>query len=286
MDRDRNQRGRADVEATLYAMPGTPSRQYPVPGRDDRLECALRLVIELVQRALAEDGPGPHGDRRRDPEHGAGQPPAAWPALARLTQRVRHRPGKVTVSWHSWTDRGRVDPQFIELLQESMSSGGQLKIVADKESADEYAGHLRSLANSGARVRVHNSALPDLLVLDREAAVLRGATGGFGPAEQHLVTAAGLVASLTRLLTAMWVNAADLKVHQRLRVDHDSLPGSVLTLLSEGCTDETAARKLDISVRTYRRHVADIMQRLNAGSRFQAGFEAARLTRNEYDDAS
>src|SRR5690606_39837840 len=49
----------------------------------------------------------------------------------------------------------------------------------------------------------------------------------------------------------------------------------LLTLLSAGNTDESAAAQLGVSVRTVRRMVADIMDRLGARSRFQAGVKAA-----------
>ncbi|MFV2022916.1 response regulator transcription factor, partial [Micromonospora sp. LOL_023] len=47
-------------------------------------------------------------------------------------------------------------------------------------------------------------------------------------------------------------------------------------LLAAGYKDEATARELRISVRTYRRHVATLMERLNAESRFQAGIQAAK----------
>lgn len=49
----------------------------------------------------------------------------------------------------------------------------------------------------------------------------------------------------------------------------------MLRLLSLGATDEFAAAQLGISVRTVRRMVAQIMNRLGARSRFQAGVKAA-----------
>jgi DNA-binding NarL/FixJ family response regulator len=42
-------------------------------------------------------------------------------------------------------------------------------------------------------------------------------------------------------------------------------------------TDETAARRLGTSLRTYRRRVAELMAALEAGSRFQAGVRAGEL---------
>ncbi|MEZ0095315.1 LuxR C-terminal-related transcriptional regulator [Streptacidiphilus sp. EB129] len=51
----------------------------------------------------------------------------------------------------------------------------------------------------------------------------------------------------------------------------------VLHLLASGITDEAAARALGIGVRTERRIVAELMDRLQATSRFEAGVKAAKL---------
>jgi DNA-binding NarL/FixJ family response regulator len=48
----------------------------------------------------------------------------------------------------------------------------------------------------------------------------------------------------------------------------------VLRLLAQGDTDEAAARKLGVSARTVGRVAADLMERLGARSRFQAGARA------------
>ncbi|MER7674473.1 helix-turn-helix transcriptional regulator [Kitasatospora sp. NPDC096128] len=50
----------------------------------------------------------------------------------------------------------------------------------------------------------------------------------------------------------------------------------VLRLLTEGLTDAAIAARTGLSVRTNRRTIADLMTRLGARSRFQAGAEAAR----------
>jgi hypothetical protein len=42
-----------------------------------------------------------------------------------------------------------------------------------------------------------------------------------------------------------------------------------------GLSDEAAARRPGTSLRTYRRRVAELMAALEAGSRFQAGYERA-----------
>jgi DNA-binding CsgD family transcriptional regulator len=55
------------------------------------------------------------------------------------------------------------------------------------------------------------------------------------------------------------------------------LKKKVVELLTTGAKDERIARLLGISLRTCRRHIAEIMSELGAGSRFQAGANAARV---------
>ena len=50
----------------------------------------------------------------------------------------------------------------------------------------------------------------------------------------------------------------------------------LLEQLARGAKDEQIARTLGLSLRTVRRRVADLMDDLGAGSRFQAGVEAVR----------
>ncbi|PPG50853.1 hypothetical protein C5C24_08610 [Rathayibacter sp. AY2B3] len=51
---------------------------------------------------------------------------------------------------------------------------------------------------------------------------------------------------------------------------------SILQGLAAGLTDEALAARLDLSVRTCRRHIAGLFDLLGAESRFQAGVLAAR----------
>ncbi|WDG27650.1 LuxR family transcriptional regulator [Streptomyces sp. CA-278952] len=59
--------------------------------------------------------------------------------------------------------------------------------------------------------------------------------------------------------------------------DRAALVQRILTALGSGVTDEIAARENAVSVRTYRRYVAEVMSLLGASSRFQAGVRAAEL---------
>ncbi|MEU9130595.1 helix-turn-helix transcriptional regulator, partial [Kitasatospora sp. NPDC048540] len=50
---------------------------------------------------------------------------------------------------------------------------------------------------------------------------------------------------------------------------------TIMELLAAGLKDESIARRLGMSLRTTRRHIADIMEELDAASRFQAGYRFA-----------
>jgi DNA-binding NarL/FixJ family response regulator len=51
----------------------------------------------------------------------------------------------------------------------------------------------------------------------------------------------------------------------------------VVRLLAEGMTDEGVSRRIGVSLRTVRRIASDLMTRLTARSRFEAGVKAAQL---------
>jgi hypothetical protein len=54
----------------------------------------------------------------------------------------------------------------------------------------------------------------------------------------------------------------------------DEIKQAILRLLAEGMKDEMIARRLGMSLRTCRKHIAESMETLGAGSRFQAGYLA------------
>jgi DNA-binding NarL/FixJ family response regulator len=56
-----------------------------------------------------------------------------------------------------------------------------------------------------------------------------------------------------------------------------TLAPSLLDALASGSEDEAAARALGMSLRTYRRRVAELMAAVGATSRFQAGLRAREL---------
>lgn len=93
-----------------------------------------------------------------------------------------------------------------------------------------------------------------------------------------VIRAPELLHTLRTLFESVWRNA--VPAGERIvfgNRDRGALARRILGALWAGVTDEVAARDLAVSVRTYRRHVADIMTLLGATSRFQAGVRAVEL---------
>lgn len=157
---------------------------------------------------------------------------------------------------------GRVD-------HDNLRRGVHYRVLVPDQarSAHWISARLRELARAGADVRTAAKVPMDALVVDRSVTLLPSASG----------VAAFDLASITtttiELFERVWSSA----------VPFAAVPGQdvtarereLLTLLFAGCTDEAAAARLKVSVRTVRRTVSQLMDRLGARSRFQAGAKAA-----------
>ncbi|MGK5552740.1 DNA-binding response regulator [Actinomadura kijaniata] len=150
------------------------------------------------------------------------------------------------------------------------------KLYTPRALADEESERLllQGLAR-GARIRITQAPLPhETIIIDRRLAVLAGPPVQ-GVRDYTVVRSPGVVRNIASLYEAAWDTAADLADHRRTRPPALSAESrAILRLLAEGLKDETAARRLDLSLRTYRRRVAEILTLLDADSRFQAGLRA------------
>ncbi|HEY9389961.1 MAG TPA: hypothetical protein VIR27_09375 [Mycobacteriales bacterium] len=153
------------------------------------------------------------------------------------------------------------------------------KLLSPVALADEEArAHLRLVRSRGALVRISRSPLPyETILIDRRVMILAGQETPAGR-EYTVTTSQILVNGVHSLFGAIWDVAADLETYLRSDVPHLDADGRmILEALGAGLTDESAARRLGVSVRTYRRRVAELMTKLEADSRFQAGLRAGEL---------
>ncbi|MCK8438095.1 response regulator transcription factor [Streptomyces sp. D2-8] len=138
-------------------------------------------------------------------------------------------------------------------------------------------GYLRELISKGAHVRISYQPLERLIICDR-AAALTPIDPTHTSKGAILTRDPGLVAALVSLFDRMWGTAHDLPATddgELTSADFASpMERQVLQSLSTAEKDEAGARELGIAVRTYRKHVASLMQRLGAANRFQAALLA------------
>ncbi|WP_327695657.1 helix-turn-helix domain-containing protein [Streptomyces sp. NBC_00459] len=129
----------------------------------------------------------------------------------------------------------------------------------------------------GGQTRTVPSLPMRLILCDRSIAVIpvnREASqeGAF------VIHLSSVVAALNDLFDLVWDRATPLGDVPVLDCEGPSDRDlTILKMLEDGFTDEGIARKLGVSIRTVRRLMADMLKRLNAQSRFQAGAEAVRL---------
>lgn len=136
-----------------------------------------------------------------------------------------------------------------------------------------FAGWLTGL---GAQIRTARGVPLYLIVVDRRLALVP-----LDPVRPHLgaveVGHPGVVADLVTFFEQIWAGAVPLDAASDPPASGlTDVERDLLRLLGDGHTDESAGRRLGLSVRTVRRMMAGVSDRLGARSRFQAGLLAAR----------
>ncbi|TDD54455.1 LuxR family transcriptional regulator [Kribbella antibiotica] len=140
-------------------------------------------------------------------------------------------------------------------------------------TAPSMCRHLTAMTMAGAAIRTVPVVELNALVIDRAIAVLPtdGPDGNVAVLRLNSV-----VAAATGFFERLWPSAVPM-ADSEVPVTAELSPREreVLRLMTLGMTDEHVAAKLGVSVRTIRRMVAHLMNRLGARSRFQAGVKAA-----------
>jgi hypothetical protein len=136
--------------------------------------------------------------------------------------------------------------------------------------------HLHTMVERGAHVRISATDVNETIILDGRVAILAGDTA-HGPRSYSVITVPEVVHGVLSLFDTAWQAATDFAVYDRDLTELRRLAPHILDQLNTGATDDAAARLLGLSVRTYRRRVAELMTALGASSRFQAGARAQEL---------
>jgi len=126
----------------------------------------------------------------------------------------------------------------------------------------------------GAQYRTAHKLFGRLIVFDRKKAFIPNNNGNWGAV---IISEPAVVAYLCDIFEQAWELAKPFSdaANEGLEAVSREIHKTIIQLLASGLKDEAIARRLGMSLRTARRHIADIMQELNAQSRFQAGVAAA-----------
>jgi sugar-specific transcriptional regulator TrmB len=149
-------------------------------------------------------------------------------------------------------------------------------------SALELPGKLRlaqESAAAGEQARISPEVPMKLAIADRRTAILPLSTDAAAHADSAVVVhSSTLLDALVTLFEVLW--RSSLPLPAKPSGDALGAEGSpdpeLFTLLAAGLKDEAVARQLGVSLRTVHRRVSELMDRLGARTRFQAGLLAAR----------
>lgn len=186
---------------------------------------------------------------------------------------------------------GARDEVVVVLPRSTASLHERIEVAAARDVADRGVNVRMFLSRSGdptgpgrpssaypwPRVEVvqTEAMLPHLTVVDQRIIILPESGDEY---RDGALVAAGLSFIPLLLWAVKAAGAGTQHPEERTYLDHlDIASADVLRQMSQGFKDETAARNVGVSLRTYRRTVAQLMDRLNAQSRFQAGYQAAQL---------
>jgi DNA-binding CsgD family transcriptional regulator len=136
--------------------------------------------------------------------------------------------------------------------------------------------HANWLTRLGGQVRTVPSLPTRMILMDRRTAMISVSSDDTS-AGAVLLTGQGTLTALCALFETTWESAQPLG--QAVPTDAHGLTGqqaTALRLLAEGHTDEAIAKRLGVSHRTARRIASELMDRLGARSRFEAGVRAVQ----------
>lgn len=163
---------------------------------------------------------------------------------------------------------------------ESVRRGVRVRTLYQHTTRTQLAmrSYVAAMVEAGAQIRTADQLAERMFIFDREVAFIPKRSQADQAPGAVVVREPVLISFLCTLFDQFWANATpfvtDGPGYQNVSSD---LRVALLDLLAQGLKDEVVAKRLGMSVRTCRRHIASIMQELGAESRFEAGVKAARL---------
>jgi DNA-binding NarL/FixJ family response regulator len=183
------------------------------------------------------------------------------------------RPGVVAESQRS--------PQVLTANHFALQRGIRIRALYENVALRDRAtvAYLSDFSQYGAKIRFTHAVPGRMMIFDREVALLPLPATQRQASGLAVVREPSIVAWAMATFEQLWSDATAFEEYLASHVELgeiDATRKAILRLMAEGEKDESIARKLSISVRTVRRHIAEYMAQVGADSRFQAGVIAAR----------
>ncbi|MGW1553995.1 LuxR C-terminal-related transcriptional regulator [Streptomyces sp. NPDC002346] len=136
--------------------------------------------------------------------------------------------------------------------------------------------HFSIMQAAGSEIRTASGIIERVVIFDRKVAFLADRTDPGGGAV--IIREPAVVEYLYQSLEQTWRLATPF-VYTRVGYGEtiDDIKAGILRLMAAGAKDEVVAKRMNMSTRTCRRHISEILAELGADSRFQAGMLAGRL---------
>lgn len=304
---------RALIDATVAAHRRAAGR---VPAQASRAAAAGRAAVTSPPRAAgagvsarpdpyADPGPDPYPGRGRSASGAGAAPgrravrghgPAPGPgtitdygahddALARARVRLIASAGlRVTAVLSGDERQAQLVAEGIQMLAARQAHedriGGPvvIRLLASPKALDTPLVRTVAPRVPHCQVRVVDNDLEQTLMIDGRTLLVRGERADGGGPVSTQIEDPGACRAVELLLIGAWRAGSPLAEYRSRGSRPDAaIRERVLESLYAGRPDAVAADRMDISLRTYRRHVAEIMRELGAESRFQAGVRAVEL---------
>jgi len=184
---------------------------------------------------------------------------------------------EVLIQRPSHEDEDLLD-HLLEPCYQALGLGVEVRMVSPHRSRAGFASRAKAkrLIEDGAQIRTVSYLPQAAVVFDHSLAVMLTIPGSGQAPTARRIRDGEVVRYLVDLFDQLWEGAAPYDVAEPGYADvTDSLHQSIARLMAEGLTDDVVARRLGMSVRTCRRHIAALLRDLDSVSRFQAGVQAA-----------
>ncbi|MEU3522697.1 helix-turn-helix transcriptional regulator [Streptomyces sp. NPDC038707] len=195
----------------------------------------------------------------------------------RLTDSIRRSSGEILTMWPVCSYETQILEDTLRLSYDAVPRGVRLRTLYPHSARHHpsFRANLQQNLESGAEVRTSDEVQHFIIIVDRETAFLPTDSSKGGTSAVTVVYEPAIVNVLCGIYRNTWQSACVFDGSTPNDTSLNNVRNAILKMLACGLKDDVIARRVGISSRTLRRHIAAIMEELGAESRFQAGAAAA-----------